>query len=240
MFPQRRQASGKPGLDACNPRLPGALQQQVDTLRRHRAGKRVRHERRPVHEDASGRSDGAGHPIRTHRGRKGHVAPGERLAQAKNVGHRGRVLVGEEPACASKAGGDLVKNQQDFVLVAEAPDSIQIPRMVEAHPAGTLNYGFEDHRRQFVRMRFHEPPERLHFGLVPGLAGSDTRRRREQLPGEHSGKQLVHAGDRVAYRHGAESVTVIAPLDRQQPMLARCSRRLPELQRHLDGHFHGY
>ena len=50
----------------------------------------------------------------------------------------------------------------------------------------------------------------------------------------------MHAGNRVADRHRAEGVAVIAVAQGDDFLLVRIAHGIPILQGHLEGHFHRY
>ena len=60
------------------------------------------------------------------------------------------MLGGKESAAAAETGGDLVKDQQHAVFVAEPPQPPQILGVVEAHAARALDDRLDDHRGQLV------------------------------------------------------------------------------------------
>ena len=74
--------------------------------------------------------------------------------------------------------------------------------------------------------------------LPAGLAKATGGGRGEELLGEDLGEEVVHAGDGIAHRHGAEGVAVVARPDRQQPMTAKLAPGLVILEGHLDSHLH--
>jgi hypothetical protein len=58
----------------------------------------------------------------------------------------------------------------------------------------------------------------------------------EDVLGQRSAEHAVHSADRVAQRHRAERVAVIAAPDRQKPRALRPPERALVLQAHLDRH----
>ena len=66
-----------------------------------------------MHENIGGdRRDGVGHAVTGQYGRKGHIAPGECLADTHDVRFDAGVFPGEETARTPEAGGDFVKDEQ--------------------------------------------------------------------------------------------------------------------------------
>ena len=63
-----------------------------------------------------------------------------------------------------------------------------------------------------------------------------ARRRHEQLPWQDGLEQRVHAGDRIAYRHRMQGVTVITAAQRHEAALVWPALGVPELNGHLQRH----
>jgi len=105
--------------DVLHPRLPIALQKQVDARRRHGAGERVGHERGLVHKTAGA---APGDRLRDLGGGEGggerKITAGQRLAQAQDVRGDARVLAGGKFSGAPEAGGDLIGDEQHRVRIA--------------------------------------------------------------------------------------------------------------------------
>jgi len=102
-----------------HPFLPGTVQQQADRGAGYMAGERVAHEGRAVHE-YPGRSagDGGGDQGGGQSRGQGQVAAGDRLAHAQDIRCNPGMLGGKELAGTAKSRGDLIKDQQDVVVVA--------------------------------------------------------------------------------------------------------------------------
>ena len=197
---------------------------------RDRAGERVGHERRAVHQHARLAADAIPRATRARAERRGerHVAAGQRLADAHDVGRDARVLGGEQLAArAAEAGRDLVEDQQHVVLVAQLAQPPQVRRA----------------RRRACRRRPARPARRSTAASSPRVrartapssaashAGSTAPRRsrpagaaRTRCCGSVAGEQRVHAADRVAHRHRAERVAVVAAAQREQAVLLRAAR----------------
>ena len=185
-------------------------------------------------------ADAGGHAVVAQGRRQGHVAAGERLAQAENVRADIGVVHGEQFAGAAEAGGDFVENQQYAVLVAKTACAAQVLRVVKAHAAGALHDRFQNHCRHFVAVLFQQAAQGIQIPLVPVVVVAHRRRVREQVLGQHLAEQMVHAVDRVAGGHGPEGVTVVAVAQRDQTVLLGLPLAEPVLQRHLDRHLHGH
>ena len=100
--------------------LPGLGKQQPDTGQRSRTGERVGHECRAVHKCPGLASGDATADTRCAEGcGECHIAPGEGLSETQNIRHDVRMLQREHFPGAAEAGGDLIENQQDIVLVAK-------------------------------------------------------------------------------------------------------------------------
>ena len=123
-----------------------------------------------------------------------HHAAGQRLAHAHDVGRDARVVAAEQLSAAAEAGGDLVEDQQHVMLVAQRAQLTQVLGMVEAHAAGALHDGLDDHRRQLVRMLLeragHAVDARARPGLVETLA---LARSANSCSVSAPAKQAVHA-----------------------------------------------
>jgi len=163
----RREALTQPALDRGDPTAPvpragpadgsgavvrvGSTLEQIERGERDGAGERVGHERRPVHQPAPlPCADDVGHVPRAEGRGERHVAAGERLAHAHDIGSDAGVLACEQRARASEAGRDLVEHQQQFMLVAELAHQPHAGGRVKAHAAGSLHDRLDDDRRQLV------------------------------------------------------------------------------------------
>lgn len=74
--------------------------------------------------------------------------------------------------------------------------------------------------------------------LVPFGVESALRCGGKQVLRQIAAVQAVHRGIRIAYRHGAKGIAVVA-LTQGEEALARFAARLPVLQRHLQCHLDG-
>jgi len=57
---------------------------------------------------------------------------------------------GEHLARATEAGGDFIKNQQHFILIAKAAQVTEIFRSVNPHASSPLNNRLDDHRCNLI------------------------------------------------------------------------------------------
>ena len=223
-------------LDAIGPRL---AEQHVDARPRHRGSEGVPHEGGPVHQRPGlGVAHPGGHRIGAERRRHREVPPGERLAEAEDVGGDAGVLAREERAGAAEPGGDLVGDEQDVVLIAERSHRGQVAGRVEVHAAGALHDRFEDDGRHLVGVALQERSHLLEVAVLEAGAEDRGRPGREELRGEHVGELVVHAVHRVAHRHGGEGVAVVAAPHGEQAMAVGPAPPQPVLDRHLDGDLH--
>ncbi len=124
--------------------------------------------------------------------------------------------------------------------VAQGTHLAQVLWVIKPHPARALRDGFQNDRRQFVFVQCDQVGEFGNRRWLPGAIEPAGRPRREELLRDHPGEQAMHAGDRIAHRHGPEGVAMIPPAQGQQPALGRIRARLPILNRHLDGDLDGH
>src|SRR5690606_6960557 len=97
-----------------------------------------------------------------------------------------------------------------------------------------------DHRRQPVPVMGHEPGDAGDLIGAAGLVETAGRRLGKELWHQYLAEQMVHPGDRVAHRHGAKGIAVVAAAQGQEAVLAGLPAGLPVLHghfhRHLDAH----
>jgi hypothetical protein len=108
----------------------------------------IAHKGGTVHEDArlAGRN-GGGHLGAGQGGRQGHIAAGQGLANRHDVGSYASVFAGKEAAATAKTGGNLVRDEQHTLLVAQLAHPPQIVGGIESHATGALDDGLQDNRR---------------------------------------------------------------------------------------------
>ena len=105
--------------------------------------------------------------------------------------------------------------------------------MVHPHPARALYDRFEDHRGDVVTVRGHQAGKGHHIHFIPLAVKAALRRGGEQVIRQIALPQAVHRVLRIADRHRAEGIAVIAIAEGQETS-TRLAFRLPVLQ----GHFH--
>ena len=88
------------------------------------------------------------------------VAAGERLADAHHVRRHAGGLGGEERAGPAEAGGDLVEDQHQPVLVGDLAHHPQARGVVDVHAAGALQQRLDDDPGELVGVRRGERAER--------------------------------------------------------------------------------
>ncbi len=109
---------------------------------------------------------------------------------------------------------------------------------MKAHPAGTLDDGLDDHRRQLVGVAGKQLDHMLCPRLVERSIEAVGGALGEDVLGKHAAEHRVHPADRVADRHRAERVAVVAAADREQASALGMADRALVLQSHLDRHLH--
>ena len=97
-------------------------------------------------------TDPLGDVGRAKHGGEGEIAPGQRLPHAHDVGHHARGFGGPHRAGAAEPRGDLVEDHQGPTLPGKFGQHLHHSGVVEGHPAGALQDGFEDHRGDLVRV----------------------------------------------------------------------------------------
>ena len=107
-------------------------------------GQRVSHEGWPMHHGAA---DSITYSIGGKYGGECHETPGERLSKAENVWGDSGGVGGKQRTCTPKSRGDFVGDEEYAVTVAESAYPGDKFRIVESHPTGTLNHGFDDDGR---------------------------------------------------------------------------------------------
>ena len=137
-------------------------------------------------------------------------------------------------ARAPESGRDLVGDQEHVVLVAERAHAPEISGRVEPHAARALHDRLEDHRGELVAMRAQQRRDLADVVLAARLAEATARALGEAMDRKRAREQPVHPRDGIAHRHRAERVAVIGATQREQPLAARLSARVPVLHRELD------
>ena len=125
-------------------------------------------------------------------GGEGHGAAGQRFAETQNIRRNPRVLAGEQLTGSTKAGGDLIGDQQDALAIAHPADPPEPLGVVHPHAARALNNRLEDHRGDFMAVGGHQTGERRHIPLIPVAVEAALRRRGEEVIRQIALPQAVH------------------------------------------------
>jgi hypothetical protein len=145
----------------------GGLQQavlafeQIERGVRRRAGQRVAHIGRPVHQGVQRivgpesvenllRGDGSGQRQRT---------AAKALAERHNVGRDIRCFASKHGAGAPEAGEDFVEDQQQLVFVGGGAQAAKRLLVMENHAARALHQRLHHDAREFAGMAFEEGVE---------------------------------------------------------------------------------
>ncbi|MNT02651.1 hypothetical protein D3C72_1371560 [compost metagenome] len=171
------------------------------------------------------------HPVAGHRGGQRQGAAGQRLGQRDDVGPDARLFEGEHGPGTPEAGEDLVKDQQQAVLVRQVAQAAQHFRVMQQHAARALHQRLDKNARQLRRARLQEL-------IQGGVGGVVARQVHDVVLGQHAPVQAVHAVVGVAHGHGAERIAVIAAPKRYKAAAAALALVQPELHRHFHGDFY--
>ena len=191
-----------------------------------RAGERAASEGVSVEERARvlGRPEEPGiHALGGHRGRQWHIAAGQPLPEAEEVGRDTLLLAGKHRAGAPEPGRDLVADQEDVVAVTELAHLAQVARRLHPDARGALDERLHDHRRHLLRVEVEHALELLSVAGVDAMCLEEERR-------IHRVEEIDPAdGDR------AERVAVVrvAKRDERGPPRVLAAALLPVLERHL-------
>ncbi|CFM10567.1 Uncharacterised protein [Bordetella pertussis] len=166
-----------------------------------------------------------------HRGRQRQRPAGQRLGQGDDVGPHPGLLEGEHRARASETGEDLVENQQDAVSVGQFAQPREHLRVMQQHAAGALHQGLDQHAGDPPGMALQVRLQGRQRGLV-------ARQRQHVVLGQQAAEHGVHPLVRVAHRHGAEGVAMVAAAKRHEARAAALALVEPELHGHFHGHLH--
>ena len=153
--------------------------------------------------------------------RQRHGAAGERLAETEDIRLEARPFRGEHLAGTPKSCGDFINDQQQFVLVAQLPQPAQVVGVIEPHPARALHDGFEDDRRQPLRVALDgvaHGPEAVGIERAVETAAWALD---EQVFRQDAGKQRMHTVYGIADGHGPLRVAVVAALGGEEAGFAR-------------------
>ena len=158
------------------------------------------------------------------RRRERHVAAGQALAEAEEVGSDALLLAREHRPRSPEARRDLVADQQRAVAVAGLAHRAQIAGRLDAHPRRALDERLDDHGGDLLAVAVEGP---LELGGVAGrhVVGAEE----ERLVG---GVEEVDAADRGR----AERVAVVGVAQADERGAARvlAAALVPVLERHLE------
>ena len=101
-------------------------------------------------------------------------------------------------------------------------------------PACALNDRLHHDRRQLVAVARQQLAHVRGPAVVQGHLEAIRGTLGEDVLGQHAGEQAVHAGDRIAHRHRAEGVAVVAAPDGQKARAPVVPPGALKLQAHLD------
>ena len=212
-----RQRGRKTARDLREPRL--ALE-QVERGVGGGAGQRIGHVGRPVHQRRAGSSDQkASNTLRAATvAASGRVPPVSALDRVTMSGIDAGLLAGEQRAGAAEAGEDLVEDQQQR---RTGPPAARSRRSTAASwnsmPPAPCTSG------STMMPAISSRVPRQHGSSAAALASS-VGRSTMTCCGQHPGEQRVHALFRIADRHGAGGVAVIAAAERHEPRAAAARR----------------
>ena len=157
-----------------------------------------------------------------------HGAAGQGLGQGDDIRHHPRSLAGEEAAGAPEADENLIEDEQGADPVGGGAQPAQHGGIMHLHPASTLHQGFDQDGRDLAALAVEEGVESLGRGLI-------GRQSDDMMLGQQAGEEGMHTLVRIADRHGADGVAVIAVAEGQEAV----PPLLPPVQEELDRHFHG-
>src|SRR5690554_7896126 len=112
------------------------------------------------------------------------------------------MVTGEQLAAATKAGGNLIGNQQYLILIAERSRLSQPLRRVKTHASCTLYDWLQNQGSQLMLMVLQQTFQLGNIGGVEGGIEPGLGAWGKHLLSQHAAEQLMHAVDRVTHRHG--------------------------------------
>ena len=171
-------------------------------------------------------------------GRQRHVAAGEGFAHAHDVGLDACVFPSKQFACATKACGNFIENQQNVEFIAQTAQFTQVLWVVEKHAARALYDGFDDESGKVV---VFGGEEFAHWGdvlRIPRTIKTAAWCGHKMALWQAAAKNVVHACDRVAHRHRIPSIAVVAASDGGNIGFYRPLAAVLVLNRHFQRHFY--
>ena len=141
-------------------------------------------------------------------------------------------------ACAAKARGNFIENQQNIEFIAQAAQFAQVLWVVEKHAARTLYDGFDDESGDVVMFGSEEFAHWFDVLRIPCAIKTAARCGHKMAQWQAAAKNVVHARDRVAHRHRIPSVAVVAASDGGNIGFYRPLAAVLVLNRHFQCHFY--
>jgi len=232
-------ARGKPrtqvALDVFDLLTPLAGSKQVQAGPRHRTGQSIGHKGWPVHEHPAVTADAFGHLTAAHGGGQSKHSAGKGLAAAKNVWADAGPLSCEHLARAPETCGNFIKDKQGISIATQLRQPAQIVWMIKPHAPCPLHHRLKNDRSDFFPVLLQHLTGMIQTGRIKRLIKTARRLLHKKLARQHAREQAVHAGNRVAYGHGPDSVAVVAATRGQKAGALRLSSGVLVLQRHLEG-----
>ena len=141
-------------------------------------------------------------------------------------------------ARAVKARSNFVQNKQDTVTVAKFAKCLQVTRIVKPHAVSALKHGFANHGCDFIFVFLDNALHRSKIRLIPSLVKAAVRAFCKIMVRHDSAEKRMHSV-RIAKRHRACGIAVIAALQGDQLATLWMSKGILVLHSHLGAAFHG-
>ena len=161
-------------------------------------------------------------PLGGKRGRERHVAAGQSLRHAHDVGRDPLLFAGEHRPGPPEAGCDLVADQEDIVAVAELANAAQETGRLHADPRRSLDERLDDDCGDLPVVEVEDALE------LRGVAGCDVVGVEEERA-----VALVEEID-PADRHRSDRVAVVGVAQADVRLTLRLSLLLEVLEGHLE------
>ena len=181
--------------------------------------------------------NGASHVGGGEGGCEAHKAAGQRFADTHNIRHNPGRLRREQVPSTAEGGGNLIRDEENAVLVTQLPEPHKQLMIMEPHATSSLDYWFHDEAGDGVvdkRIEVREIACAFLFGCAAGgwFVGEDLR-------SPLARPQRMHAALRVADGHGRASVAVIAAAPGGKAGALGMPLGLLVLQCHFDSNLDG-
>ena len=168
-----------------------------------------------------------------------HIAARQAFRETHEVGGNACTLARKEPPRAPEARRNLVRNEENVVLVAEGAQLSEILLGIDAHPRAPLQERLDDHRRRLLAMRGECTLRVLDARAVTAIALFPIRTAIavgcfdvdvvHHHGFVHLGKE-IHAPD----RERTDGLAMVALREAHEARLLRAPRLLAVLERHLE------